>query len=79
MDQVRKRLWTPEGIVGLQKDIIPINQLEIVTLARLHEFAQKYGLSLVCRRCDTAVTGRNADGDEKAAVSCQCREFLYTR
>lgn len=78
LTQSRKRLWTPEGDVALNKDTVQINQLELVTLARMHEVAQKFGLTIVCKRCDVAITGKNADTDSSAVVSCHCREFRYT-
>lgn len=75
-----KTLWTPGGNISLrEKGVVPITQSDIAVLARLHEFASKHGLSLVCQRCDTAVVGHNADTDDKLAVACQCREFRFYR
>jgi hypothetical protein len=71
-------LWTPEGNVPLLgKDVVPISRAEIINLSKLHEFAQQHGLSLVCKRCDKAITGANANLQTGAAVACQCREFRY--
>lgn len=75
----RTDLWTPEGLHSLkERDVIAINSLELSLLARLHEFAYKYRVSIVCQKCDQAITGRNADSDTHMAVSCGCREWRYT-
>lgn len=78
LPQVRNSLWTTEGEHALEKDVVPINRMELSILARLHEFAQKHGVSLVCKRCDRAITGRNSGQEDTPAVSCLCREFRYT-
>lgn len=78
VDQVRQSLWTPDGPHDLQqKDVIQINRMELITLSRLHEFAQKYGVSVVCKRCDVAITGLNNDSTKEPAVACRCREWRY--
>lgn len=77
---VNKSLWTPEGEVAINpKGVVRINQLELIMLSRLHEFAQTYGLTVVCQRCDHAITGKNGGNESNPAVSCQCREFRFSR
>lgn len=73
-----RALWTPEGMVGVEKDVIPLTRPELITLSRMHEFASKYGLSLVCKKCDSAITGANNNATPAPAVSCTCREWRYT-
>ena len=73
-------LWTPEGIVDLrQKDITPVTHpMERQTWARFHEIAHKYGLSVVCQRCDCAITGQNNDQPGSTmSVACRCREWRF--
>lgn len=82
MDQVRNSLWTPNGPVDLQeKDVIPVvDVMERVTLARMHEIAHKYGLSIVCKRCDVAITGQNNDTPgAPRSIACRCREWRFVR
>lgn len=75
-------LLLPDGsVVDLRpRDVIPVtNPMERQTLARFHEIAQKYGLSVVCMRCDHAVLGNNNDTSPTLAVSCRCREWRFVR
>jgi hypothetical protein len=78
MASIGNTLWTPGGEVPLLgKDVIPIGRADIITLSKMHEFAQNHGLALVCKRCDKSVTGANANLNAGASVACQCREFRY--
>ena len=74
--QVNSTIWTPEGEVW-QKDVIHINRMELQTLARMHEIAHKYGIALVCQKCDHSITGSNNDQTQEPAVRCSCREWRY--
>lgn len=72
-------LWTPDGEVPLrEKDVIPITRMELITLSRLHEFAQKHGISVVCQRCDKSITGKNSGHENNPGVACQCREWRFS-
>jgi hypothetical protein len=63
-------------IIGQSKgQVIPIDYDEVVLLARLEKFTIKHGLSLVCVKCDSAVTGGNNASSPSPSVSCQCREW----
>ena len=76
VDQVRSRIWTPEGEHPLQRDVVVIdNPMVRVTLVRMHEIAQEHGIALVCLRCDTAIIGKNNGQEAIPTVACQCREF----
>lgn len=79
ISEVRKRgLWTPQGEVLVQeKGVVQITRKEIVMLSNLHEFAQQQGISLVCKRCDSAITGNNNASTTTLAVACQCREWRF--
>lgn len=73
-------LLLPDGSrVNLRpKDTIDVtNPMDRQTFARFHEIAHKHNLSVVCRRCDSAVTGQNNDSTKVAAVACQCREWRF--
>ncbi len=74
-------LWTPGGMVSTgEKDVVAISASDLAILARFHEFANKYGISVVCKRCDSAFTGKNSGHETTSqSVSCQCRELRYTR
>lgn len=79
VDQVRNSLWTPDGERALvERDVIPVqNAMERVTFARMHEIAQRYGISLVCKRCDSSIEGKNNGHDAVPSVSCKCREWRF--
>jgi hypothetical protein len=75
-------LWTPQGEVPLaEKDVQFLTQHQLVMLSFLHEWAYKFQLTITCKRCNSAVVGRNSDADIKAgkhaSVACQCTEWLY--
>lgn len=81
LDQVRHSLWTPEGERTItQKDVITVvNPMERVTFGRMHDVAQKYGIALVCQRCDGAIVGKNNGTEPIPSVACRCREFRFVR
>lgn len=63
-----------------EKDVIALRESEVRMLSWLHEFAHHNQLSVVCKRCDSAITGQNNDtpGTRSVSVACQCREWRYT-
>ena len=78
MASIGNSLWTPGGEVPLLgRDVVPINQGEIILFSKFHEMGQKYGFTVVCKTCDKSVTGANANLNAGASVACQCREFRY--
>lgn len=82
VDQVAKSLWTPEGNRPLrERDVIPLNSTEVRMLSWLHQWAEKFQLSIICKRCDHSIHGRNNDDPSirHVTVSCQCREWRYHR
>lgn len=82
MDQVRGSLWTPNGPVDLQeKDVIAVQDpMERVTMARLHEIAHKRHWTIVCQRCDFAITGQNNDTPgAPRSIACRCTEYRFVR
>lgn len=75
-------LWTPQGEVSLrEKNVEFLSHSQLVALSFMHEWAHKFQLTIICKRCDSAVTGRNSDGDlqagKHASVACQCTEWRY--
>lgn len=61
-----------------EKDVVIVNDpKERVTFIRMHEIAFKNGISLVCQKCDGAITGSNNGSSTVLAVSCQCREWRF--
>lgn len=76
------RLWTPSGgMAPIERDVEPLNREEIVILSKMHEIAQRHQIVLVCRHCDSALTGQNNDDPavKTLTISCKCRELRYTR
>lgn len=76
-------IWTPEGMVSTeQRGVQPITRDEIVTLSKMQEVAHRVGdIVVLCRRCDSAFTGRNNDSPDikTLSIECKCRQLLYTR
>lgn len=79
VDQVRNSLWTPDGERALaEKDVIQVtNAMERVTFARMHEIAHRYGIALVCRRCDSSIEGKNSGQDAIPSVECKCQQWRF--
>lgn len=74
-------LLLPDGSIH---DVRAKNQITVThpaerqAFSRFHEVAQRYGLSVVCPRCDCAVTGQNNDTPgAKTSVACRCREWVF--
>lgn len=75
-----KALWTPGGMVSTrERGIVDLAAGELRMLASLHDFAQRHGIVVLCKACDSAITGRNADTDEHFEVSCKCRSFRFKK
>jgi hypothetical protein len=72
-------LWTPDGIVNLEKSVEQVNRFEIQTLARMHEIAQKFGIALVCKRCDHSFSGANNGQERSPSIACNCRELRFVQ
>lgn len=78
----RKSLWTPQGEKPFEaKDQVLLTQPQLAALSFLHEWAFKYELTITCKRCNSAVVGRNSDSEVSAGkhptVACQCTEWVY--
>lgn len=67
-----------EGEHIIDREVESINRFELQTLARMHEIAAKFGISVVCKRCDHAFTGKNNDSVQEPAIECNCRVLRYT-
>jgi hypothetical protein len=75
-------LWTPDGERNVrEKDVIPINQKELILLGHLHEFAHRHKVQIRCTLCDSPIFGQNNDGPDNRtpSVHCQCREWRFYR
>lgn len=66
-----------EGEHVVDRDTQELNRFELQTLARMHEIAAKFELSIVCKRCDHAFTGKNNDSVQQPAIECRCRVLRY--
>lgn len=77
---VSDKLWTPSGEVPIaERGVVAISKQDLQVLARFHEFAQRYGLCVVCPKCDHSLRGANDGHQTSASVACQCREFRFTQ
>lgn len=75
-------LLLPDGSVldVRPRDVIPVTNLQDrQTFARFHELAHRYGLAVVCQKCDHSVGGANNANTPVAAVACRCREWRFVR
>lgn len=81
VDQVRRDLWTPDGNVALDsKDQHPLLPMEVQALSVLDAMGKKWPqLVLLCRRCDTAIVGKNNDGTRTLTMACRCSEWVFRR
>lgn len=72
------------GIHGEQlseRGVEEVSRDEIITLSKMHEIAANRGISVVCKACDHAFTGKNNDNPnaQTLSISCNCRELRYVR
>lgn len=71
-------LWTPDGNVPLHtKGVDQATAKDMQILADLHEVAQKFGLVLVCRKCDHSFRGENQGNGRQSAIFCKCRQIRH--
>lgn len=69
-------LWTPGMMPGIKKrDVETLTRQEMFILARAAEVCAKYGIALVCPKCDGSFTGTNLESDRVWAIRCACREL----
>jgi hypothetical protein len=70
----------PDGsLAGVEKDVIPLREQEVRMLAWLHEWAHHQQVNVFCKKCEKAITGQNNDSSPYVSVSCQCREWRFSR
>lgn len=72
-----KQLWTPDGIVNTQRDVIALDKRDIMGFSWLHDFAHKHGITIFCKRCEKPISGANTGHESNPGVACQCREWRY--
>lgn len=70
-------LWTPNGMVNTEKDVHSISKRELIALSVLDELARREGISLVCKKCDTAFIGQNTGQEDQPGVECGCKQLRY--
>lgn len=76
------RLYTAnnEEIVLDRGQITVTEPRERQALIHMHEVAQKYGLAIVCLRCDKSLRGENTNAPGTVpSVVCGCREWRFVR
>lgn len=76
------RLYTSTG----EEHVIDKGQIAVtdprerMALIHMHEVAQKYGLAIVCLRCDKSLHGENTNAPGTVpTVQCGCREWRFLR
>lgn len=81
IDQVAKSLLLPDGTHHplRERDVTMLEPHEVRMLSWLHDWAYKNQLSIVCKRCDSAITGQNNDAARSISVTCLCHEWRFTR
>lgn len=81
VDQVRRDLWTPSGNVPVDsRDVHPLQPWEVQALSVLHKMAERWPqICLLCKRCDSAITGKNNDSSKVVTVACRCTEWRFVR
>lgn len=66
-----------------EKDVKPLTQQQLIMLSVLHDWAFQNQITIVCKRCNSAIVGKNNDAEIKAgkpaAVACQCTEWRYVQ
>lgn len=77
-----RTLWTPGRDIPLDdKTKIAIDRPVMIALSYMQEFAQKYGITLVCKSCNQGIQGENNDSSVAAgkplSISCNCREWFF--
>lgn len=76
-------LLLPDGSIRdtREKDVVAVTDpYERQAFARFHEVAGRYGISVVCQRCDCAITGQNNDAPGAVrSVECRCRQWRFVR
>jgi hypothetical protein len=79
LTQVRKGgLWTPEGIIDVEeKDVLHLSPDDVRAFSWLQVFIARHKLkvSLVCNRCNHAITGTNNDSSKVLSMACRCTEW----
>lgn len=70
-------LWTPDRDIPLDRGlgVDHATPREMQILADLHTVAQKFGLVLVCKKCDHSFQGQNDGNGRSHAIWCKCREI----
>lgn len=71
------QLWTPDGMVGIEKDVHSLSKRELIALSIMHEIAQREGISIVCNKCDKSFVGRNSGHEAEPGVECGCKQLRY--
>lgn len=75
---VSKVLWTPDGIVGLdrQAERVELRAGVMEWLRQFQDVATALGLGVHCAKCGNDLVGKNSDSDKVFAATCGCREFI---
>jgi hypothetical protein len=71
-------IWTTQGIKVLGKTLtrVEMRARQIEWYRQFADFATFHQVHIVCDKCGSALTGRNADSDPVFAVACGCREWI---
>lgn len=64
-------------IIGQKKDQRPLSRRELIMFSQLHEWAVREGVTVVCKACDSAITGANSGHEPNPSIACKCREWIF--
>lgn len=70
------KIWTPDGDITTHADVNRATPRDMEILMAMHDVAQKFGMVVVCRKCDSSFQGNNASPNSRLmSISCKCREI----
>lgn len=60
------------------QEVIPISDLQEKRMfAGFDQVAQRYGLAVVCQKCNYSLEGHNNGTTPTLSVACKCREWRF--
>lgn len=83
MIDAKKALWTPQGIVDVNDEPLPLERVELndrdtFIFGEVEGFFKKFEIGLHCGLCGKDVGGKNDEFAKVHAAACGCRTFIGT-
>lgn len=71
-------LWTPDGVVAINKGQQELTPFQIKVLSAMHDVAhQVEHMEIRCTKCGQGFHGQNNDTARTFSIACGCRELVY--